>query len=598
MDRKAIIVVSASLGFILLWSVVIVPKFLTKPLPPGAVPAATPSSNSPAATAPTNVSIGPALAASTNAAAPFVTPAAPETTLTLTNSNARYIFTSHGGGLKEIELVHYPESVARGQKPASTTNVATLNHGAPVPVMALLGDAALQGDGEFQLSRTANGVRAEKALTNGLVVVKDFVPSSNYLFTTTVRVENRSTADVAVGPQEWVVGTASPMNLLDKQALTTVGLMWSDGSKAHDTPKSWFDNRSFTGCLTGHQEPRTEYRGGESNVVWVAAHDQFFAIVAIPPTNAPAVVAHTVKLPKPPVDDSLPGSAALPTPEGFQTAINYPGFTVPAGGAFERTLTFYAGPKEYRRLAEIAAQQGNDLDHLMGFGFFGFVSKALLLGMNWLHDTLKFGYGLAIVFITILIKTVFWPLTAASTRSMKRMQTLQPQMKALQEKYKDDPAKMNRKLMEFMKENRVSPLGGCLPMFLQIPVFFGFFTMIRSAIELRGAPFLWVHDLSQADTLFYLPGTHFPFNLLPLIMGATMLWQARLTPPSPGMDPAQQKIMKYMPLMFMVFLYNYSAALTLYWTTNNLLTILQTKLTKAKAPAPATPAVAAPAKRK
>jgi YidC/Oxa1 family membrane protein insertase len=598
MDRKAIIVVSASLGFILLWSVVIVPKFLAKPLPPGAIPAATVSSNNLAATATTNVPTAPALAASTNAVAPFVAPAAPETTLTLTNRNARYIFTSHGGGLKEIELVRYPESVARGQKTASTTNVATLNHGAPVPVMALLGDAALQGDGEFQLSRTANGVRAEKTLTNGLVMVKDFVPSSNYLFTATVRVENRSAADVAVGPQEWVIGTASPMNLLDKQALTTVGLMWSDGNKAHDTPKSWFDNRSFTGCLTGHQEPRTEYRGGESNVVWVAAHDQFFAIVAIPPTNAPSVVAHTVKLPKPPVDDSLPGSASLPAPEGFQTAINYPGFTVKAGGTFERTLTFYAGPKEYRRLAEIAGQQGNDLDHLMGFGFFGFVSKALLLGMNWLHDTLKFGYGLAIVFITILIKTVFWPLTAASTRSMKRMQTLQPQMKALQEKYKDDPAKMNRKLMEFMKENRVSPLGGCLPMFLQIPVFFGFFTMIRSAIELRGAPFLWVHDLSQADTLFYLPGTHFPFNLLPLIMGATMLWQARLTPPSPGMDPAQQKIMKYMPLMFMVFLYNYSAALTLYWTTNNLLTILQTKLTKAKAPAPAAPAVATPAKRR
>jgi len=171
-------------------------------------------------------------------------------------------------------------------------------------------------------------------------------------------------------------------------------------------------------------------------------------------------------------------------------------------------------------------------------------------------------------------------------------------MKALQEKYKDDPAKMNKKLMEFMKENKVSPLGGCLPMLLQIPVFFGFFTMIRSAVELRGAHFLWVTDLSQPDTLFYIPGLNFPFNLLPLIMGVTMLWQARLTPPSPGMDPTQQKIMKYMPLMFMVFLYNYSAALTLYWTTNNLLTIFQTKVTKMKEPAATATVTVAPAKRK
>jgi YidC/Oxa1 family membrane protein insertase len=113
-------------------------------------------------------------------------------------------------------------------------------------------------------------------------------------------------------------------------------------------------------------------------------------------------------------------------------------------------------------------------------------------------------------------------------------------------------------------------------------VFIGFFTMIRSAIELRGAHFLWACDLSKSDTLFYIPGVNFPFNPLPLLMGVTMLWQARLTPPSPGMDPSQQRIMKYMPLIFLVILYNYSAGLTLYWTVQNLLTIAQTKLTRAK----------------
>jgi len=125
-------------------------------------------------------------------------------------------------------------------------------------------------------------------------------------------------------------------------------------------------------------------------------------------------------------------------------------------------------------------------------------------------------------------------------------------------------------------------------------VFIGFFYMIRSAIELRGASFLWVHDLSRPDTLFYIGSI--PFNLLPLLMGATMLWQSHLTPPSPGMDPVQQRMLRYMPLIFVVFLYNFSAGLTLYWTVQNLLTILQTKLTKTldKPEQPAAPSAKAP----
>jgi YidC/Oxa1 family membrane protein insertase len=215
--------------------------------------------------------------------------------------------------------------------------------------------------------------------------------------------------------------------------------------------------------------------------------------------------------------------------------------------------------------------------------------------MNGLHDFLKLPYGWAIIAITVIIKLLFWPLTKASTRSMKRMAELQPEMKKIQEKFKDEPQKMNKKMMEFMKENKVSPLGGCLPMLIQIPVFFGFYYMIQSAIELRGASFLWAWDLSMPDTVAMLAG--FPVNPLPIIMGVTMLWQARLTPPSPGMDPTQQKIMQYMPLIFLFVLYNMSSGLTLYWTVQNVLTIVQTKLTKtgdkhkaAAKPAPATPA--------
>jgi YidC/Oxa1 family membrane protein insertase len=270
-------------------------------------------------------------------------------------------------------------------------------------------------------------------------------------------------------------------------------------------------------------------------------------------------------------------------PFGLQATLVYPSVMLAPGGTIERQFHIYAGPKEFHTLARIGAAFRNEIDLVMKYGgFFGFFAKILLLSMNGLHDGLHLSYALVIIVITVLIKLVFWPLTQASTRSMKRMATLQPQMKALQEKYKDDPAKMNRKVMEFMKEHKVSPMAGCLPMLIQLPIFIGFYQMIQSAIELRGARFLWAWDLSQPDTVFTIPGLDFPVNPLPLLMGVTMLWQARLTPPSPGMDPMQQKIMKYMPLMFLFLLYNFSAGLTLYWTVQNLLTIAQMKLTRSK----------------
>jgi YidC/Oxa1 family membrane protein insertase len=166
---------------------------------------------------------------------------------------------------------------------------------------------------------------------------------------------------------------------------------------------------------------------------------------------------------------------------------------------------------------------------------------------------------------------------------------------------------LNEKTLRFMRESGYNPVAGCLPMVVQIPVFIGFFTMIRSAIELRGASFLWCSDLSMADTLFVVPGLGFvpflgvsgvglPLNLMPLFYVASALWQTHLTPPSPQMDPVQQKMMRWLPLMFLAIFYNYSAGLTLYWTVQNLLSILQTKLTKTNAPAATPAAPARPAK--
>jgi len=592
MDRKSILVMVICFVVLMLWYPLVVNKlYPPKSRPLGATnapPALFTATNQPTpAPSPTPTTLEeptptPRLVVNTNV---------PEEVVEIANAKARYTFTSHGGGLKLVELLQYPQSVSSKPKKVPLTNhVATLNTFTPAPTLAVLGGEAVQGDGVFQLTKTANGVRADKTLTNGLSIVKEFKLAADYLVTATVRLENRSAEPLALPAQEWIVGTATPMDARDQGQ--AVGVLWYNGAKTEEVGGSSY----FSGGCRGAVPP-LEYHGGASNVVWAAAHNQFFALVAMPQQPAQSLLIRRLDLPRPTGEAaSMVATNALP-PRGYAAAMTYPGLTLAPKQAFERQIALYAGPKEYQTLARISNQLNNNLDLLMSFGWAGFVSKPLLLGMNWLHSALKISYGWAIIVITIIIKLAFWPLTQASTRSMKRLQALQPQMNAIREKYKDDPAKMNKKTMEFMREHKVSPLGGCLPMLLQIPVFFGFFMMIQSAVELRGARFLWIGDLTHTDTLFVIPGLGFipffgiagvglPFNLLPLLMGATMLWQSHLTPPSPGMDPTQQKIMRYMPLMFLAFLYNYSAGLTLYWTVQNLLSILQTYLTRT-APEPA-----------
>jgi YidC/Oxa1 family membrane protein insertase len=454
------------------------------------------------------------------------------------------------------------------------------------------------GDGNFTLKGIEDGVRAEKSFANGLRIVKEFHVGSNYLMDVTVRLENTSGKSIPLPAQEWVVGTATPMGP-DDNGLNE-GVMWFDGAKAQNSNLGYF-NTNTTFLFFFSRIPKTEYLAGMNNVAWAAAHNQFFALMAMPKQPAQQIVARPVTLPQ---FLNVELMANAPLPQGIQTALIYPTQTIEANSAVERQIVFFAGPKEYRTLARIGEEFQNRADLVMNFGgFWGFFAKALLLAMNWLHDVTKLGYGWVIVLFTVIIKAVFWPLMAKSTRSMKRMQMLAPELKALQVKYKDDAQKLTQKQWELYRKNKVSPISGCLPMAIQMPVFIGFFTMIRSAIELRGAHFLWVADLSKPDTLFMIPGLTFipflstpgglPFNLLPLLMGGAMLWQSHLTPPSPGMDQTQAKMMRYLPLIFLVFLYSYSSGLTLYWTINNLLTIVQTKLTKMNQ-TPVAPGVASP----
>ncbi|MBG0791227.1 MAG: membrane protein insertase YidC [Desulfovibrionaceae bacterium] len=220
---------------------------------------------------------------------------------------------------------------------------------------------------------------------------------------------------------------------------------------------------------------------------------------------------------------------------------------------------------------EMLAKMPNDLDEAVNFGWFDFLAKPLLIGLNFFYDFVG-NYGVAIIILTIIIKLIFWPLSQKSYSSMEQMKKLQPMIQKLREKYGDDKQRLNQETMALYKTYKVNPMGGCLPMLVQIPVFFGLYKALLGAVELRQAAFIshvpftdlpWLADLSAKD----------PYYVTPIIMGASMFLQQKMTP-SAG-DPTQQKIMLFMPLIFTFMFLNFPSGLVIYWLFNNLLSIGQ-----------------------
>ena len=235
---------------------------------------------------------------------------------------------------------------------------------------------------------------------------------------------------------------------------------------------------------------------------------------------------------------------------------------------------FY-GPKDYNVLKSM----NNNLDRSIYFGWFDILSKPLLILMTWLYRFVG-NYGVVIIIVTLLIKILFWPLTAKSYKSMKEMKKLQPKIMKLREKFKDDRQKMNQEMMQLYRTYKVNPMGGCLPMVIQIPVFIALYRLLDYALELRHAPFwLWIQDLAAPDRLFHF-GFNIPFMdppagipVLTILMGAGMVLQQKMTP-TPG-DPMQAKLMMLMPVFFTVIFINFPSGLVLYWLVNNILSIGQ-----------------------
>ncbi len=234
------------------------------------------------------------------------------------------------------------------------------------------------------------------------------------------------------------------------------------------------------------------------------------------------------------------------------------------------------GPKRLKLLKKF----DYDLDKAVNFGWFDFLAKPFVWVMDFLYENFIANYGVAIIILTIISKIILWPLGNISYKSMAEMKKIQPEIAKLKEKYGDDKKKMNAEMMHLYKAYKVNPLGGCLPMVVQIPVFFALYRMLYGAIELRHAPFFgWISDLSAPDRLLRfdvaIPLMEPPYGIpvLTIIMGATQLIQQKMSPP-PG-DPAQAKMMMLMPLVFTVIFINFSSGLVLYWLVNNILSIAQ-----------------------
>jgi YidC/Oxa1 family membrane protein insertase len=244
-------------------------------------------------------------------------------------------------------------------------------------------------------------------------------------------------------------------------------------------------------------------------------------------------------------------------------------FQLIAGEVKKFKLNYYSGPKELKALADFdpSTQQ---IMHLSMFSPMEWISRQLLRFLVWLKSICG-SWGWSIIILTVIVRAAFWPITQKANRSMKNMQKLQPLIKELKEKYKDNQQMMNTKMMELYKIHKVNPLGGCLPILLQIPVFIALYSTIDSSVELRHSSFWWAHDLAQPDTVATVLGI--AINPLVLAMTLLMLVQQRLTPAAA--DPMQQKMMMIMPLVMLFFLYNLPSGLTLYWTVSQIISIIQ-----------------------
>lgn len=334
----------------------------------------------------------------------------------------------------------------------------------------------------------------------------------------------------------------------------------------------WYQGGNLTELATSGMTPpqgQEQFSKSLTNPEWVAVKSAYF-VVALKP--------------------GFEGGQgwAYGNPKQFRFGIGAPRFEVQPKGEQSNSFSLYMGPDEQRTLAAAWPT----LPHVLRFfqppwGFMDWFAKVLLGLLNWFYAYVP-NYGLGIIFVTIVVRIAIYPLTLKSMRSMKKMQLLGPELEELKKKYSDNQQELNKKMMEMYKERGVNPLGGCLPMLLQTPVFFALYRMLSSAYELRGAPFVgWITDLTQPDRMLPMPwmqgvpflGPMFEYlNLLPILMGVAMVVSQKVMPVSgPAQNPQQKMMMNIMPVFMSFMFYTMPSGLNLYFLTSTILGVVQQK---------------------
>ena len=551
MDRTAWIAVILCVAGLVLWEVYLAKQIRPKPLTaPGtnAAPASSTPVIAPSAAAP---SVSPARDA-TSASAETIPPFQ-ETIETLRNSDVELRFTNRGGGIAEAILLHHKaEQSAR----------VTLNSPDRLPIGAIIDNPAVPLLPEYKSARKGNAIRFERTMADGVTIRKKFFfqksaeTKDNFVTELDVDLENGGAAPYANPGYFVALGGAASIHPKDYPSYTR--LVWCIDGKAKGIDVSWFAGGSgFLGV--GQRAAQPFYQQNVAGAEWVAVSNQFFTTLIAPLTaKASNTWARRFDVARWPDQKIF----------GVEGALGMPGFQLQPGQTYHARFEIYAGPKLYHRLAQLEHNEAE----IMDFGMFKIVCQFLLNFMNLLHGLLG-NYAAAILALTTIIKLVLWPIQNKANRSMRQMAALSPKMQELRQKYKDDPTRMNQEVMKLYKEYGINPVGGCLPMVIQIPIFFGLFKMLGQAVELRGQRFWWVKDLSQPDTIAHLPVLGWPVNIIPLCMAATQIWLMAMTPKTG--DATQRRVMMFTPLIFLFICYNFAAALALYYTTQNLFSILQ-----------------------
>jgi YidC/Oxa1 family membrane protein insertase len=501
-------------------------------------------------------------------------PAFAEKIETLRNSDVELRFTNRGGGIAEAIMLNHI---------AEQANRVTLNSPKHTPIGAIVEDPAKPALSEFTLTRESDSsVRCERAMPDGITIRKKFSllqsnqKKDNFLLDLNLDVQNTG-AQPHSNPDYFVaLGSAAPIHPRDYPYYTR--LVWCINGKARDRNVSTFQGSGgFFGI--GAHSAQPVFQENIAGAEWAAVTDQFFATIIVP-LNAKAIGIWGRSFEVSSTQNMV----------GIEGAMRMPGFQVQPGQTYTARFQIWAGPKIYHRLAQLEHNEAE----IMNFGVFKIVSQFLLNFLNTIHGVVK-DYGVAILVLTLVVRLVLWPLQSKANQTMRKTALLGPKMQELREKYKDDPTRMNQEVMKLYKQYGINPVGGCLPMAIQIPIFFGLYQMLAQAVELRNARFLWVHDLSQPDTVAHLPVLGWPINIIPLLMAATQVWLMAMTPKTG--DPTQRRIMMFTPLIFLFFCYNFAAALALYYTAQNLFSILQFYQNK-RQPMPTLEKVAPAGKRK